>query len=155
MDREAWRAVIHGVAKSRTRLSDWTELSWTDDLKNNVVKEGDIVVIVMMQDFGFHWTVWFLSRMLMVKEGNTIFFFHFLYPKAFYDIILPALLCSPKSYYIWELSYAFNLGPYYFPWEILEMRGGCLKMDGEKIWWEETCRKGKQMTSYIFAFFVP
>ena len=26
MDREAWRAVIHGAAKSRTRLSDWTEL---------------------------------------------------------------------------------------------------------------------------------
>ena len=26
MDREAWHAVIHGVAKSRTRLSDWTEL---------------------------------------------------------------------------------------------------------------------------------
>ena len=27
MDREAWRAVVHGVAKSRTRLSDWTELN--------------------------------------------------------------------------------------------------------------------------------
>ena len=26
MDREAWRATIHGVTKSRTRLSDWTEL---------------------------------------------------------------------------------------------------------------------------------
>ena len=26
-DREAWRAVVHGVAKSRTRLSDWTELN--------------------------------------------------------------------------------------------------------------------------------
>ena len=26
MDREAWHAVIHGVAKSRTRLSDWTEV---------------------------------------------------------------------------------------------------------------------------------
>ena len=25
MDREAWRAAIHGVAKSWTRLSDWTE----------------------------------------------------------------------------------------------------------------------------------
>ena len=31
MDREAWRAMIHGVAKSRKRLSDWTELNWTDD----------------------------------------------------------------------------------------------------------------------------
>ena len=29
MHREAWRAAIHGVAKSRTRLSDWTELNWT------------------------------------------------------------------------------------------------------------------------------
>ena len=28
MDREAWRAVIHEVAKSWTRLSDWTELNW-------------------------------------------------------------------------------------------------------------------------------
>ena len=28
MDREAWRAVIHGVTKSWTRLSDWTELNW-------------------------------------------------------------------------------------------------------------------------------
>ena len=28
MDREAWRAAIHGVAKSRIRLSDWTELNW-------------------------------------------------------------------------------------------------------------------------------
>ena len=28
MDREAWHAVIHGVAKSQTWLTDWTELNW-------------------------------------------------------------------------------------------------------------------------------
>ena len=28
MDREAWRATIHGVTKSRTRLSDWSDLIW-------------------------------------------------------------------------------------------------------------------------------
>ena len=30
MDREAWRASIHEVAKSRTRLRDWNELNWTE-----------------------------------------------------------------------------------------------------------------------------
>ena len=32
MDREAWYAVIHGVAKSQTRLSDWSDLIWSDDV---------------------------------------------------------------------------------------------------------------------------
>ena len=32
MDREAWRAAIYGVAKSRTRLSYWIELNWTEEL---------------------------------------------------------------------------------------------------------------------------
>ena len=30
MDREAWRATIHGVAKSQTRLSDWSDLIWSE-----------------------------------------------------------------------------------------------------------------------------
>ena len=29
MNSEAWHAVVHGVAKSQTQLSDWTELNWT------------------------------------------------------------------------------------------------------------------------------
>ena len=33
MDREAWGAVIYGVAKSRTWLSDWTKLNWYDVFK--------------------------------------------------------------------------------------------------------------------------
>ena len=34
MDREAWLAAVHGVTKSRTRLSDWTELNWVNLLLN-------------------------------------------------------------------------------------------------------------------------
>ena len=30
INREAWHSAIHGVAKSRTRLSDWIELNWTE-----------------------------------------------------------------------------------------------------------------------------
>ena len=37
MDREVWRAAVHGVTKSWTRLSDWTELNtWEIDLKNYI-----------------------------------------------------------------------------------------------------------------------
>ena len=32
MDREAWHAAIHGITKSRTQLSDWTELNWINDI---------------------------------------------------------------------------------------------------------------------------
>ena len=39
MDREAWRAVVHGVAKHQTRLSNWTELNWKnlDFLRNQML----------------------------------------------------------------------------------------------------------------------
>ena len=39
MDREAWRAAIHGVAKSRTWLSDWSDLSETQTCEHLVIEE--------------------------------------------------------------------------------------------------------------------
>ena len=40
MDREAWHAAVHVVGKSRTRLSDWTELNWTARRSNkSILKE--------------------------------------------------------------------------------------------------------------------
>ena len=36
MDREAWHAAVHGVAKSQTRLSDWTELNLTDWVNDTI-----------------------------------------------------------------------------------------------------------------------
>jgi len=61
MDREAWRAAIHGVAGSRTRLSDWTELNWIyhnqmDESQNIMLSEIDtkeeVVLILFLWNSG-------------------------------------------------------------------------------------------------------
>ena len=63
MDREAWRAVIHGVAKSQTWLSDWTELNWTFwDLVAGLVNKIDM-------------------RQMNSRTRNKFYFFHMQVPK--------------------------------------------------------------------------
>ena len=37
MDREAWHAAVHGVAKSRTQLSDWSDLIWSHMTKGSFI----------------------------------------------------------------------------------------------------------------------
>ena len=52
MDREAWRAAIHGVAKSWTRLSVWIELNWTE-LKWLVIE--DIILCIIASVYFLQW----------------------------------------------------------------------------------------------------
>ena len=48
MDREAWRAAVHGLTKSRTQLSDWTELDKTITMKRQNSKETCMTVIRLL-----------------------------------------------------------------------------------------------------------
>ena len=49
MDREAWRAAIHGVAKSRIRLRDWTELNWSSYSWENPTDREACLAIVLQR----------------------------------------------------------------------------------------------------------
>ena len=79
MDREAWRAAVHGVAKSRTRLSDWTELNWTElklciflslaSSKTSI--EGNEAVSYIQSEemsnvFILEWEKWYLIHIVQV-----------------------------------------------------------------------------------------
>ena len=69
-DREAWRAVIHGVAKSRTRLSDWTELNWIQSELD--FPEYSVKVLELTQSSIFLWEAYIPSY---IQESG--FFFSF------------------------------------------------------------------------------
>ena len=60
MDREAWRPAVHGVAKSRTWLSDWTELNL-----------GELGKGVWILDWGGRWKLWTVSviRKSLIEKG--------------------------------------------------------------------------------------
>ena len=64
MDREAWRAGIHGVAKSQTRLSDWTELNYNNKrIKQDYIKHINMPVAnrvqkYMEQKLGISFRLW-------------------------------------------------------------------------------------------------
>ena len=53
LDREAWRAAAHGVAKSRTWLSDWTELNWTEG--SNIQNYSSPAVTMRRPTEAPHW----------------------------------------------------------------------------------------------------
>ena len=48
MDREAWHAAIHGVAKSWTQLSDWTELNWAEAANTYIHHESNSVMLAIV-----------------------------------------------------------------------------------------------------------
>ena len=53
MDKEAWRAVVHGVTKSPTRLSDWTELTDRAFPDGSVVKTPPAVQEIQLPSLGW------------------------------------------------------------------------------------------------------
>jgi len=59
MDREAWRAAIHGVAKSQTWLSDWSDLiAWNVPLVSLIfLKRSLVFLILLFSSISLHWSL--------------------------------------------------------------------------------------------------
>ena len=72
MDREAWSAVVHGVAKSRTQLSDWTELN-TGAADFHQEKDSWTVIKPTPEIKSRHSKDWNFLKILEIKNSDTTF----------------------------------------------------------------------------------
>ena len=112
MDREAWRAAIHGVMKSRTRLSGWTELNWTGyKLNLSVSLSGSPTLRLVQFNSGWfflpayiplsilclRWADWWMQRAFTFLFLFSIFFSH----GSFYYLIEVINLCLQGVFLLW------------------------------------------------------
>ena len=93
MDREAWCAAIHGVTKSLTQLSDWTELNWTELLQERR-SNNDLNACIE----GNNWASLHASWLVYEATVN---------PEPSY------LLPSPLAALTWQWSLGWSLGQTY------------------------------------------
>ena len=102
MDREAWHAAIHGVTKSQTRLSDWTELNWImNDVEHlftcllAICMSLDKCLLGFSPTFGWgylffwHWVVWvafIVWKLIFCQLFHLLLFSHIL--RVFFSLCL-------------------------------------------------------------------
>ena len=94
MDREAWRAAIHGVAKSQTQLSDWTELNWTEWIIGPVLQAQTVGFsnlcfsqLFYIADLLHHF--FFLSSSLIIQEPKLMVIFNLPLLDVFSSLCIP------------------------------------------------------------------
>ena len=66
MDREAWRAAIHGVAKSRTQLSDWSDLIWYIDVREERFKGQCLTLFLLIKKVLIRLASWLIMNIFSV-----------------------------------------------------------------------------------------
>ena len=77
MDREAWRAAVHGVPKSRMRLNDWTELNWKKEEGDYInSQEWKINTPCVLNSYIFLKSVT-LEAILKIKQHISEYFYFF------------------------------------------------------------------------------
>ena len=111
MDREAWHAVVHGVAKTRTRLRDWTERRWVKFLviwaSFGIAFLGVEMKTDIFQFCGHCWVFqicWHIELSTFTAESYTVYQFLPQYVKTVY--CHPAYLIICRIYHAkWIISW--------------------------------------------------
>ena len=122
IDREAWHTVVHGVAKSRIRLSDCTEMNWT---RMWVYVRETLGLVWRLQGVGglrrqiseFLWYIFSLPPCFSVFKYLVLSFKEGIYPAICIGVRGHGQLCLRQSpAYIWAVSLCWCIRPRRLVW---------------------------------------
>ena len=109
MDREAWRAAIHGVTKSWTWLSDWTELNWTE-----LMGLDAMMLVFWMLNFKSTFSLsslTFIKRLFSSSSLSAVRVVSSAYLRLLIflpAILIPACASSSLAFYMMYSAYTLN-----------------------------------------------
>ena len=112
MDREAWRAAVHGVTKSQTWLSNWTELNWTE----LSIREVDTAILWLicsfyacfLESFYHKWVLNFVKGFLCIYwDNHMVFIFQFVNVMYHVDLQILKNPCIPGIKPTWSWCMIF------------------------------------------------
>ena len=100
MDREAWRAAVHGVAKSRAGLSDWTELNWHCTILYYSILYSAILFYTLLYSSILCYTLLYFSILCYTLLYSAILCYILLYYAIlFYTLLYSAIIIYTMLYY--------------------------------------------------------
>ena len=114
MDREAWRAAVHGVTKSRTRLSNWTELNWRDLARTHctLIQQFPITIVLLLDIIAY------VSRRQHPFLTLGLCTILFLLPETLFS--MPSNFCLTHLCSSFLIPQPWNREPYFMlPWDFI------------------------------------
>ena len=108
MDREAWLAAIHGVAKSRTQLSDWIELNWNRSISEiPCISLGSGGILSLFPSVNHRPCFSLRFCHVFISLNNILYVFELYEHEIIFYCFLQSIVCEIQRYYEYITIYHF------------------------------------------------
>ena len=122
MDRESWCAAFHGVTKSRTKLSHWTEMNWTE-----------LMAHIMTLNKSLPFFSLYVNNFDLYLSSAFLYFYFFIFCTCSAEGLLISLLVNTNIYYS-EVKLLSHVQLFATPWTVAHQAPQSMEFSRQEYW---------------------